>query len=88
MPKCLSSAALYGESNAFQLPFKTLVEEYKFAKVRTSIQFMFSKDPKVTGAGVEVYTGKKGKAAKEVKIAEKRLREKEILGDVATGRAG
>ena len=59
MPKCLSSAALYGESNALQLPFKTLVEEYKVAKVRTSIQFMFSKDPRVTAAGVQVYTGKK-----------------------------
>ena len=56
LPKCLSSAALYGGSNALQFPFKSLVEEYKVAKVRTSIQFMFSKDPKVTGAGVEVYT--------------------------------
>ena len=64
LPKCLSSAALYGESNALQLPFKTLVEEYKVAKVRTSIQFMFSKDPKVTGAGVEVYTGKKMESGK------------------------
>ena len=88
MPKCLSSAALYGESNALQIPFKSIVEEYKVAKVRTSIQFMFSKDPRVTRAGVEVYTGKKWKAAKEVKIAEERLREKEILGAVATGRAG
>ena len=59
LPKCLSSAALYGESNALQLPFKSIDEEYKVAKVRTSIQFMFSKDPRVTGAGVEVYTGKK-----------------------------
>ena len=76
LPKCLSSAVLYGESNALQLPFKSIVEEYKVAKMRTSIQFMFSKDPKVTGAGVEVYTGKKWKAAKEVKIAEERLRGK------------
>ena len=40
LPKCFSSAALYGGSNALQLPFKSLVEEYKVAKVRTSIQFM------------------------------------------------
>ena len=88
MPKCLSSAALYGGSNALQLPLKSLEEEYKVAKERTSTQFMFSKDPKVTGAEVEVYTGGKWKAAKEVKVAEERLREKEILGAVATGRAG
>ena len=54
LPKCLSSTALYGESNALQLPFKSIVEEYQVAKMRTSIQFMFSKDPRVTGAGVEV----------------------------------
>ena len=66
----------------------SLVEEYKVSKVRTSIQFMFSKDPKVTGAEVDVYTGRKWKAAKEVKVAEERMREKEILGAVATGRAG
>ena len=42
----------------------------------------------MTGAVVEVYTGKKWKAAKEVKFAEERQREKEILGAVATGRTG
>ena len=76
LPKWLSSAALNGDSNALQLPFKSLVEEYEVTKVRTSIEFMFSKDPKVTGAGVEVDTGKKWKATKEVKIGEERLREK------------
>ena len=71
-----------------QLPFKSLVEEYKVAKVRTKIQFKYSKDPKINEASIEVDTGKKWKAAKELKIAEERLREKEILGVVATGRAG
>ena len=37
---------------------------------------------------MQVYTGKKWKAPKELKIAEERLREKEMLGVVATGRAG
>ncbi len=31
---------------------------------------------------IEVYTGKKWKAAKELKIAEERLREKNVLGVV------
>ncbi len=71
-----------------QLPFKRLVEEYNVAKVRITIQFKFSKDPKISGAGIEVYTGKKWKAAKELKIAEEQLRGKEILGVVATSCAG
>ena len=54
----------------------------------TTIEFKFSKDPKTSGSGIEVYTGKKRKATKELKIAEERLREKEILGVVVTGRVG
>ena len=88
LPKCLSSVVLYGNSNMVQQPFKSLVEEYKVAKVRSIIQFKFSKDLKIAGAGIEVSTGKKWKTAKELKIAEERLREKEILRVVATGRAG
>lgn len=75
LPKCLSSAALYGNSNILQLPFKSLVEEYKVAKVRTLIQYKFSKDPKVAGADIEVYTGRKWNAVKELEVAEERLRE-------------
>ena len=47
LSKCLSSAALYGNSNMVQLPFKSLVEEYKVAKVRTTIQLSSSKIPKL-----------------------------------------
>ena len=56
LPKCLSSVALYGNSNTVQLPFKSLVEEYKVTKVRTTIQFKYSKDSKIAGASIEVYT--------------------------------
>ena len=85
LPKCLSRATLYGNSNTLKLPFKRLVEKYKVAKVRT-IQLKFSNDLKMSGA--EVYRGKKWKAAKELRIAEERLREKEILGVVASSCAG
>ena len=88
LPTCLSSVALNGNSKMVQLPFKSQVEEYKVVKVRTTIQFKYSKDPKTARVGIEVYTGKKWKAAKELKIAEERLQEKEILGVVATGCAG
>ena len=46
--------SLYGNSSMVQLPFKSLVEEYKVAKVRITIQFKYSKDPKIAGAGIEV----------------------------------
>ena len=66
-----------------QLPSKSLVEEYKVTKVRTTIHF-FCKDPQIAGAGIEVDTGKKKKwkAAKELKIAEERLRRKEIFPSI------
>ena len=41
-------------------------------KVRI-IQFKFSEDPEISKAGIKVCTGKKWKAAKELKIAEERL---------------
>ena len=40
---------------------------------RIKIQFKFSKDPKISGEGIEVSTGKKRKAANELKIAEDQL---------------
>ena len=52
------------------------------------MQFKFLKDPKISGAGIEVYIGNKWKVAKELKIAEKRLREKEIRVVIATSRTG
>ena len=73
LPKCLNNTALYANSNMLQLPSKRLIEEYKVVKVRTTIQFRFSKDPKISRAGIEVYTGKKWKTAKELKIAKEWL---------------
>ena len=49
---------------------------------------MFCIDPNISAAGIELYTGKKWKAAKDLKIAEKRLQEKETLGVIATNRTG
>ena len=49
LPKCLSNVVLYRNSNMVQLPFKSLVEDYKVAKVRTTIWFKYSKDPKNEG---------------------------------------
>ena len=61
LPKYLCCAAVYSNSNILHLPFKSLVEEYKVAKVRTTIQFMFSKDPKIFGAESKSIQERNGK---------------------------
>ena len=88
LPKSLSSAALYGKSNAIRLPFSGLVEEFKVTKTRETLMFRESKDPKVAAAGIEVRTGRRWDAEKELRSAEERLRHKQILGTVAIGHTG
>lgn len=87
VPKCLSTAALYGRINALQLPFNSLVEEFKVTRVREQLQYKESKDPKVVAACIQSRTGRKWRAEKELEIAEDRLRHREILGTIAKGRA-
>ena len=58
-PRSLSSTALYGSSNALQLPFKGLMKEFVVSQMREVMLYRDSKDPKVATAGIEVCTGKK-----------------------------
>ena len=88
LPRNLSSSALYGTTNVIQLPFRGLVEEFMVSKMRETYQYKNSRDPKVSGAGIEVRTGRKWKAAEELSIALSNLRVKAIVGAVAQGRAG
>nr|XP_061817543.1 uncharacterized protein LOC133607102 [Nerophis lumbriciformis] len=88
LPRSLNSAALYGTSNILQLPFSGLTEEFKVACTREALQYRDSRDCKVSSAGIEVRTGRKWKAEKAVEVAESRLRQKALVGAIATGRAG
>ncbi|TWW77850.1 uncharacterized protein LOC130535078 [Takifugu flavidus] len=88
LPRSLNSAALYGTSNTLQLPFSGLTEEFKVAHTREALQYRDSRDCKVSSAGIEVKTGRKWKAEKAVDVAESRLRQKALVGAVATGRTG
>ncbi|XP_049336392.1 uncharacterized protein LOC125802421 [Astyanax mexicanus] len=88
LPRSLTSAALYGTSNILQLPLRGLTEEFMVARTREALQYRDSKDSKVSAAGIEVRTGRKWKAREAVKLAESRLRQKELVGTEATGRAG
>ncbi|XP_063056077.1 uncharacterized protein LOC134450154 [Engraulis encrasicolus] len=88
LPKSLSSIALYGRNNKLQLPFKSLEEEFKVARVREVVLYRDSSDPKVANAGIQVRTGRKWKAEEAVQTAEARLRHKALVGVVTRGRAG
>ncbi|MCI4390737.1 hypothetical protein PGIGA_G00126150 [Pangasianodon gigas] len=88
LPRSLTSAALYGTNNTLQLPFSGLTEEFKVARTREALQYRDSRDHKVSSAGIEVRTGRKWKAEKAVEVAESRLRQKALVGTLATGRAG
>ena len=74
LPRSLSSLALYGISNALQLLFKCLVEEFVWSRTREAMMYSFSNDTKVVAAGIEVHTGRKWRAKKELGKAEERLR--------------
>ncbi|TWW80121.1 hypothetical protein D4764_10G0011510 [Takifugu flavidus] len=65
-----------------------LTEEFKVARTREALQYRDSRDCKVSSAGIEVKTGRKWKAEKAVDVAESRLRQKALVGAVATGRTG
>ena len=88
LPRCLSGAALYGNSNALHLPCSSLVEEFKIMKTRELLQYTESEDPKVAAAGIQIRSGRKWSAKRELQVAEERLRHKAILGSIAKGRAG
>ena len=88
LPKSLSSAALYGATIAIQLPFRSLKEEFVVTRTREAILYRDSRDLKVSGAGIEIHTGRKWGAVREMKVAEERLQQKAMVGTVARGTRG
>ena len=71
-----------------RLPCSSLVEEFKITKTRGLLQYAESEDPKVAAAGIQIRSGRKWSAKRELQVAEERLRHKAILGSIAIGRAG
>ena len=78
VPKSLTNVVLY--SSSLKLPTKSLVEEFKLGKARLFQMLRDSVDPLVKSAQPAIITGRKWHA----KYAEM----KEVIGSVATGRAG
>lgn len=62
------------------------MEEFMVVRTREALQYRDSKDCKVSSARIEVRTGRKWKAGKAVEVAESHMRQKAMVGSVATGR--
>ena len=88
IPPSFISIGLFSRTSKLQLPFTSLIMEYKVGKARLVTTLKDSKDENVRAAGVGVKTGRKWSASKAVTEAKSRLRHKDIVGTVAQGTQG
>lgn len=65
-----------GKNNILQLPFNTVTEEFKVFHIREAMQY---RDPKVSAAGTEIWTGREWSAIRELEMAESRLKHKAVV---------
>jgi len=88
VPRSMTNIALHSSRTKLTLPVKSLVEEFKVAKVRSVMTLRDSKDPVVKNTQPAVKTGTKWVAEKAVEEVESRLKHKQIVGAVQVGRQG
>ena len=88
VPPCFSTVGLYTSTGMLQLPFSSLVEEFKAGKARLHMMLRDSPDEIIQQVNPEVRTGTKWSAADAVNEAEGSLKIKEVVGATQTGRAG
>lgn len=74
--------------NTMQLLFSGFTEEFKVARTEEVLQYRDTGDQKASGAVIEVRRGRKWRVEREVEVAESRHRQKQLVGMLATGRAG
>ena len=72
IPPSFSNIGLYGKSNRLQMPFSSVVEEFKVAKARLLTRL-------ISGAGIGVRTGRKWSVSEAVRQAESSLRHQDIV---------
>ena len=87
-PRSLSSDVMYARSAKLQLPFSSVGEEVKAARVRMKMTLETSKDPCIKGAAINLDSGRKWKVSEAVEQAKSRLRIEEIGGIPNRGREG
>ena len=73
LPPSFTNIGLYGRTNKLQVPLSSLTEEWKTAKTRLLLTLRDSPDDKVSGAGIEVRTGRKWSVSQAVEQAENSL---------------
>lgn len=88
VPRCLSSVALYGRTTMLQLPFVSIVDEFKVGKVRLQLMLRESSDWATKLVEPELYAGKIWSVVEAVNEAESRVRFDEIKGNVQQGKSG
>ncbi len=57
------------------------------SQTREALFYRDSRDPKVSAAGIEVRMGRKWRADEALEVVESRLRQRELVGNVARGQA-
>ena len=88
VPRSLTSVGLYGRATKLRLPLHSVTEEYQITKVRHAMTLRSSKDPKISGANIQLATGRKWSTNDAIEKAESRLRHKELVGATTVGRQG
>lgn len=88
IPQCFRSVGLYSVGTKLQLPLSSLVEEYKVTKVRQYLTLRDCKDEKMRGARVNLEADRKWSVQDTVLEAELRLKQANIVGNVAVERLG
>ena len=88
VPRFLSTNALYSNQSKLQLPFSSLVEEFKVVKARAYLMLRNSKDPVIGDLQPDVWTGSKWCVAEAVDNAEEQVKFAEVTGAVQKGRQG
>ena len=69
MAKCAEMSeqrSTHGKNNTLQLPFRTLIEEYKVLRINEQLQYRESRDPKVAATGIQTRSGRKWSAEEEL----------------------
>ena len=88
LPTVLSDVALYSRQAKLQLPFKSIMEEFKSGKIKLRMMLNNSKDEVIKSLKPTLKTGKKWKVRDTIRSAKDNFAFKEIIGHTQTRRQG
>ena len=88
LPPGLFDVALYCRESKLQLPFKSIVEEFKSGKMRLQMMLDDSKDEVIKSLKPILKTGKKWEVRDTIRSAKDNPAFKEIIGHAKTEKQG